>query len=124
MSFPCQCDVATNWPCLIKGEVCVEGTKGATCKADNTTTSLPIMPACDPVCADGCNCLLGQCVCDGDLPSITAAWRIIGCAGDVAGQMKKACKKDCMSEDSDLMTCSNCVILQTPCLMPMTMRGN
>merc|ERR1719192_2628217 len=52
---PMSCDLATNWPCLMKGEMCVNGTKGPTCQAAETNMT---MPACSPSCGDGCACLL------------------------------------------------------------------
>merc|ERR550532_3498607 len=56
---PMSCDLATNWPCLMKGEMCVNGTKGPTCQAAETNMT---MPACSPSCGDSCACLLGRCV--------------------------------------------------------------
>merc|ERR1719361_1750105 len=44
---PMSCDLATNWPCLMKGEMCVNGTKGPTCQAAETNMT---MPACSPSC--------------------------------------------------------------------------
>merc|ERR1719433_402106 len=55
---PMSCDVATNWPCLMKGDICVEGTDGATCQEAETNMTMP---------------------CTGlTMPDV---WSMIGCAG-------------------------------------------
>merc|ERR1712073_144012 len=91
---PMSCDVATNWPCLMKGDVCVEGTDGATCQEAETNMTMP---------------------CSGlTMPDV---WSMIGCAGQASSSMKsKECKESCMGDTSSLVTCTECVATLTPCL--------
>merc|ERR1711936_655121 len=116
---PMSCDLATNWPCLMKGEMCVNGTKGPTCQAAETNMT---MPACSPSCGDSCACLLGRCVFGGDPVNdgdigMADLWNIIGCAGDAASTVKsKECKESCMGDSSSLEACSLCVAYGTPCM--------
>merc|ERR1711992_432496 len=117
---PVKCDVATNFPCLLTGDQCVEGDKGATCQKGDMTT-MPVMPSCNTQCGDSCACLLGRCVCGGgvidemDL-SMEDMWKIVNCAAESVGQVKKGCKKDCLTSNATLQGCSECVLMKTKCL--------
>merc|ERR1711874_696319 len=77
---PMSCDVATNWPCLMKGDICVDGTDGATCQEAETNMTMP---------------------CSGlTMPDV---WSMIGCAGQASSSMKsKECKESCMGDTSSL----------------------
>ena len=115
-----QCDVASNWPCLLTGDQCVEGDKGPSCQKGNMT-AMPVMSSCDPECDEGCYCFLSKCFCPADVSemdqSVEDLWKIMSCASDAIGNVKgKACKKDCMMKDSDLESCSSCVFTKTKCL--------
>ena len=103
----------------MKGDQCTDGDDGPTCQKANTT-GMPEMPDCNPVCGDGCSCLLGRCVC-GEVTSETDLsmgdmWKIVNCAAETVGKVKKACKNDCMKDDSSLQGCSECVLMKTKCL--------
>ena len=96
------------------GGQCVDGDDGPTCQKGDTTT-MPEMPTCNPECAADCSCLLGRCVCDGD-GSMGDMWKIINCAADIGGKVKKACKNDCSKDDATLQSCTECVSTKTKCL--------
>merc|ERR1711997_1180646 len=118
---PVTCDVATNFPCLLFGQECVEGNKGPTCQKPETI--LPAMPPCTTTCEPPCFCIMAQCFCPPDVTtnptalSMSDLWKTLSCASDAVGTVKsKACKQSCMMEDSDVVTCSTCVVSQTDCL--------
>ena len=101
------------------GDQCTDGDKGPTCKKGGTT-GMPEMPSCSTDCGDSCVCLLGRCVC-GEVTSETDLsmgdmWKIVNCAAETVGKVKKACKNDCMNDDSSLQGCSECVLMKTKCL--------
>merc|ERR1712241_1251348 len=117
---PVKCDVATNFPCLLTGDQCVEGDKGPSCQKGDMTT-MPVMPSCNTACGDSCACLLGRCVCGGDVIddmdlSMEDMWKIVNCAAESVGQVKKGCKKDCLTSNATLQGCSECVLMKTKCL--------
>merc|ERR1712241_898565 len=117
---PVKCDVATNFPCLLTGDQCVEGDKGPSCQKGDMTT-MPVMPSCNTQCGDSCACLLGRCVCGGDVIddmdlSMEDMWKIVNCAAESVGQVKKGCKKDCLTSNATLQGCSECVLMKTKCL--------
>merc|ERR1712158_184900 len=117
---PVKCNITTNFPCSLFGQECVEGDKGPSCEKLETT--MTVMPVCDPECSPGCYCIWGQCFCPADLMggtdlSMDVMWKMMSCASEAVGSVKsKACKKDCMMEDSDLDSCSTCVLSTTECL--------
>merc|ERR1712088_825849 len=118
---PVTCDVATNFPCLLTGDQCVDGTKGPTCQKGDMT-SMPEMPACNTACGDSCACLLGRCVCGGEVIdemdlSMGDMWKIVNCAAEAVGHVKKGCKKDCLMSNASLQGCSECVLMKTQCLL-------
>merc|ERR1711992_215965 len=118
---PVTCDVATNFPCLLTGDQCVDGTKGPTCQKGDMT-SMPEMPACNTECGDSCACLLGRCVCGGEVInekdlSMGDMWKIVNCAAEAVGHVKKGCKKDCLMSNASLQGCSECVLMKTQCLL-------
>ena len=78
----------------MKGDICVEGTDGATCQEAETNMTMP---------------------CSGlTMPDV---WSMIGCAGQASSSMKsKECKESCMGDTSSLLTCTECVATLTPCL--------
>ena len=94
------------------GGQCVDGDDGPTCQKGDM---MPEMPACDPECAADCSCLLGRCVCEGD-GSMGDMWKIVNCAADIGGKVKKACKNDCSKDDATLQSCTECVKTKTKCL--------
>merc|ERR1711994_1172770 len=117
---PVKCDVATNFPCLLTGDQCVEGDKGPSCQKGDMTT-MPVMPSGNTQCGDSCACLLGRCVCGGDVIdemdlSMEDMWKIVNCAAESVGNVKKACKKDCLTSNATLQGCSECVLMKTKCL--------
>merc|ERR1712001_692383 len=63
---PVTCDVATNFPCLFTGDQCVDGDDGPTCQKGDMT-GMPEMPTCNTQCGESCACLLGRCVCGGEV---------------------------------------------------------
>ena len=102
----------------MKGEMCVNGTKGPTCQAAETNMT---MPACSPSCGDSCACLLGRCVCGGEVIdemdlSMGDMWKIVNCAAETVGKVKKGCKDDCMKDGATLQGCTECVVSKTKCL--------
>merc|ERR1719220_937810 len=118
---PEKCNITTNFPCLLSGGQCGEGDKGPSCQKGNMT-SMPEMPACNTQCGDSCACLLGRCVCGGDVIdemdlSMEDMWKIVNCAAEAVGNVKKGCKKDCMTSNASLQGCSECVLMKTKCLL-------
>ena len=84
-------------------------------------TAMPEMPTCNTECASDCACLLGRCVCWGDVIdemdlSMGDMWKIVNCAADIGGKVKKACKNDCTTDDATLQSCTECVQTKTKCL--------
>merc|ERR1712088_83723 len=117
---PVTCDLATNFPCVMFGQECVDGDKGPTCQKPETT--MPVMPPCAVECLPGCFCVMSQCFCppevmgDTDL-SMEDLWKTLSCASNAVGNVKsKDCKDSCMKEDSDIVSCSTCVVSTTDCL--------
>merc|ERR1712083_18254 len=117
---PVTCDVATNFPCLLMGDQCVDGDDGPTCQKGDMT-AMPEMPTCNTQCGESCACLLGRCVCGGEVIdemdlSMGDMWAIVNCAAEAVSQVKKACKNDCMKDGATLQGCSECVLYKTKCL--------
>jgi len=108
------------------GDMCVDGDKGPSCQKGDDT--MPEMPSCNPACSSDCGCVLGNCVCLGEVSETGISsgdlWKIIGCAAEAVGKVKKSCKKECSMKGSTLAGCTQCVYEDTKCLQAAIVMGN
>merc|ERR1712226_130000 len=90
---------------------------------------MPVLPPCTVECPPGCICFMDRCFCPPEVMgemdfSLGDLFKILSCATDAVGSVKsKACKKSCLMEDSDLTSCSGCVVSKTDCLAAVLATG-